>query len=77
MADTVSIDSFEVKIMRFQPSADAHELPAGPRGYLRQHPTGHPPTDTPCSHQCFMNGPSYRPNKSPWRVVPTGNTSGE
>jgi DNA replication protein DnaC len=27
------------------------------------------------SHQCFMNGPSYRPNKSPSRVVPTGNTS--
>ena len=28
------------------------------------------------SHQVFMNGPSYRPNKSPARVVPTGNTSG-
>ena len=27
------------------------------------------------SHQCFMNGPSYRPNKSPARVIPTGNTS--
>ena len=27
------------------------------------------------SHQCFMNGPSYRPNKSPSRVVPTGKTS--
>ena len=27
------------------------------------------------SHQCFMNGPSYRPNKAPARVVPTGNTS--
>ena len=27
------------------------------------------------SHQAFMNGPSYRPNKSPGRVVPTGNTS--
>ena len=26
------------------------------------------------SHQCFMNGPSYRPNKSHGRVVPTGNT---
>ena len=24
-----------------------------------------------------MNGPSYRPNKSPGRVVPTGNTSGK
>ena len=23
-----------------------------------------------------MNGPSYRPNKSPGRVLPTGNTSG-
>ena len=29
------------------------------------------------SHQCFMNGPSYRPNKSPSRVVPTGNPSGK
>ena len=28
------------------------------------------------SHQVFMNGPSYRPNKRPARVVPTGNTSG-
>ena len=28
------------------------------------------------SHQVFMNGPSYRPNKRPGRVVPTGNTSG-
>ena len=28
------------------------------------------------SHQVFMNGPSYRPNKSP-RVIPTGNTSGK
>jgi DNA replication protein DnaC len=27
------------------------------------------------SHQVFMNGPSYRPNKAPGRVVPTGNTS--
>jgi len=27
------------------------------------------------SHQVFMNGPSYRPNKSPSRVVPTGKTS--
>jgi hypothetical protein len=27
------------------------------------------------SHQAFMNGPSYRPNKSPSRVVPTGKTS--
>ena len=27
------------------------------------------------SHQCFMNGPSYRTNKAPGRVVPTGNTS--
>ena len=27
------------------------------------------------SHQAFMNGPSYRPNKRPGRVVPTGNTS--
>jgi DNA replication protein DnaC len=27
------------------------------------------------SHQCFMNGPSYRPNKAPGRVVPTGTTS--
>jgi hypothetical protein len=24
------------------------------------------------SHQCFMNGPNYRPNKSPSRVVSTG-----
>jgi DNA replication protein DnaC len=24
------------------------------------------------SHQCFMNVPSYRPNKSPSRVLPTG-----
>jgi DNA replication protein DnaC len=29
------------------------------------------------SHQIFMNGPSYRPNKSPGRVVPTGNTTGK
>jgi DNA replication protein DnaC len=29
------------------------------------------------SHQAFMNGPSYRPNKSPSRVVPTGKTSGK
>jgi DNA replication protein DnaC len=29
------------------------------------------------SHQAFMNGPSYRPNKSPARVIPTGNTSGK
>ena len=28
------------------------------------------------SHQVFMNGPSYRPNKRPGRVVPTGNASG-
>jgi hypothetical protein len=28
------------------------------------------------SHQVFMNGPSYRPNKAPGRVVPTGKTSG-
>ena len=28
------------------------------------------------SHQVFMNGPSYRPNKRPGRVVPTGTTSG-
>jgi hypothetical protein len=28
------------------------------------------------SHQVFMNGPSYRPNKRPRRVVPNGNTSG-
>lgn len=28
------------------------------------------------SHQVFMNGPSYRPNKRPGRVVPTGNTNG-
>ncbi|MGH3296998.1 MAG: ATP-binding protein, partial [Trebonia sp.] len=27
------------------------------------------------SHQCFMNGPSYRPNKSPARVIPAGKTS--
>jgi DNA replication protein DnaC len=27
------------------------------------------------SHQVFMNGPSYRPNKRPGRVIPTGNTS--
>ena len=27
------------------------------------------------SHQVFMNGPSYRPNKRPGRVVPTGNTN--
>ncbi len=27
------------------------------------------------SHQVFMNGPSYRPNKAPGRVIPTGNTS--
>jgi len=27
------------------------------------------------SHQVFMNGPSYRPNKRPGRVVPTGTTS--
>jgi DNA replication protein DnaC len=27
------------------------------------------------SHQAFMNGPSYRPNKAPARVIPTGNTS--
>jgi hypothetical protein len=27
------------------------------------------------SRQCFMNGPSYRPNKAPARVVRTGNTS--
>jgi DNA replication protein DnaC len=27
------------------------------------------------SHQAFMNGPSYRPNKAPARVVPTGKTS--
>ena len=26
-------------------------------------------------HHCIMNGPSYRPNKSPGRVVPTGNAS--
>ena len=24
------------------------------------------------SHQVFMNGPSYRPNKRPGRVTPTG-----
>ena len=29
------------------------------------------------SHQVFMNGPSYRPNKRPGRVLPTGNTSGK
>ena len=28
------------------------------------------------SHQVFMNGPSYRPNQRPGRVIPTGNTSG-
>ena len=28
------------------------------------------------SHQVFMNGPSYRPNKRPGRVAPTGNTTG-
>ena len=28
------------------------------------------------SHQVFMNGPSYRPNKRPGRVVPTGTASG-
>jgi DNA replication protein DnaC len=27
------------------------------------------------SHQVFMNGPSYRPNKAPGRVAPTGNAS--
>ena len=27
------------------------------------------------SHQAIMNGPSYRPNKSPSRVVPTGKTN--
>jgi hypothetical protein len=27
------------------------------------------------SHQAFMNGPSYRPNKAPGRVVPTGKTT--
>ena len=27
------------------------------------------------SHQVFMNGPSYRPNKRPGRVLPTGNTN--
>jgi len=27
------------------------------------------------SHQVFMNGPSYRPNQRPGRVIPTGNTS--
>jgi hypothetical protein len=27
------------------------------------------------SHQVFMNGPSYRPNKRPGRVIPTGTTS--
>ena len=29
------------------------------------------------SHQSFMNGPSYRPNKSPGRVPPTGKRSGK
>ncbi len=28
------------------------------------------------SHQVFMNGPSYRPNKAPGRVVPPAKTSG-
>jgi DNA replication protein DnaC len=28
------------------------------------------------SHQVFMNGPSYRPNKRPGRAIPTGSTSG-
>jgi DNA replication protein DnaC len=28
------------------------------------------------SHQVFMNGPSYRPNKAPGRVIPPGKTSG-
>ena len=27
------------------------------------------------SHQVFMNGPSYRPNKRPGRAVPTGTTT--
>jgi DNA replication protein DnaC len=27
------------------------------------------------SHQVFMNGPSYRPNKAPGRVIPSGDTS--
>jgi hypothetical protein len=27
------------------------------------------------SHQCFMNGPSYRPNKAPRPCRPHGNTS--
>ena len=27
------------------------------------------------SHQVFMNGPSYRPNKAPGRVIPPGKTS--
>jgi DNA replication protein DnaC len=27
------------------------------------------------SHQVFLNGPSYRPNKRPGRVIPTGTTS--
>ena len=27
------------------------------------------------SHQVVMNGPSYRPNKRPGRVIPTGTTS--
>lgn len=27
------------------------------------------------SHQIFMNGPSYRPNKRPGRAVPTGTTT--
>lgn len=29
------------------------------------------------SHQIFMNGPSYRPNKRPGRAVPTGTTTTE
>ena len=28
------------------------------------------------SHQVFMNGPSFRPNKAPGRVVPPAKTSG-
>jgi DNA replication protein DnaC len=28
------------------------------------------------SHQVFMNGPSYRPNKAPGRVIPPAKTSG-
>jgi DNA replication protein DnaC len=28
------------------------------------------------SHQVFMNGPSYRPNKRPGRVIPTQTTNG-